>query len=48
MTDVLGIFMLLLSFKFLFARNSLIVNSLMQTLVPIEGYAQISIDSTRP
>ena len=48
MTDVLGIFMLLLSFKFLFARNSLIVNSLMQALVPVEGNTQIPIDSPRP
>ena len=37
MTDVMGIFLLLLSFKFLFARNSQIVNSLMGALIPIDN-----------
>ncbi len=50
MIDVVGIFLMLLSFKFLFARDSQIVNSLMNTLVPIpaQSQSQISFDSTLP
>ncbi len=36
MVDFIAIFILLLSLKFMFSQNSLIVNSLMQLLLPLD------------
>ncbi len=42
MFDLLGIFMLLLSLKFMFSRNSILVSSIMQMLLPVEANSQAS------